>query len=268
VNQFPHSSSSVGIYRLGIRLLPEAQDSTISPMGDLLACLEAIQIHQEFLSRLITQPLVLLKAVENQGIQFRRKAGIKVRQVWRIDPGQLMGQGGEALGLHHRLSRDHLIEDDPHLIDVCGGGGLASQKHLRSHVARRSQAVASLGDASPILHLGEAKIHEHGTARAQNHDVSRLQIPVDDPQLMDVPQGQAKLATNTTHLFDGEAPLLLQQILKGFSLQHFHGVPVAVLLHPSFKDPDNVGALGLTAGRNLSLEAGRHGGGSPIFIEG
>ena len=76
------------------------------------------------------------------------------------------------------LSGEEFIEDETQRVDVAAGGDALPGKLLGSHVARRSRHYFFLVDG--LAESSQTEIGDLGASPADDHDIGRFQIAVQD----------------------------------------------------------------------------------------
>ena len=112
----------------------------------------------------------------------------------------------------HRRRRDkrllpgqHLVEDDAQAVDVAALVDIAAVALFRAHVVRRAEYLAGRRDLGVELDLlGEAEVDQHDRAVDAQHDVSGLQIAVQDTDGMDRSERLAHLPQHVPGVRDIE----------------------------------------------------------------
>ncbi len=136
------------------------------------------------------------------------------------DPHQVVGvEGGHA--------RAHLVEDDAERIHVGPVVHSAARALLGRHIMRRPEDLtrpselaggpADLGDAE-VQHLDEVRV----TPPADEIDVVRLEVPVDDAHLVGRPQRSTELLGDVHHAHGLHAHLLLDRTGQVDAVQELH----------------------------------------------
>ena len=106
---------------------------------------------------------------------------------------------------------------------------------------------------SPVDH-GEAEVGEARLAAAIHHDVGRLQVPVDDPLVVDGGQARAQVAGEVQGLVRSEAPDPRQERIQVLPVDVLHGEEgLALQLHDVVKTAE-VGVGDLAADPHLRVE--------------
>jgi hypothetical protein len=84
-----------------------------------------------------------------------------------------------VLSLEGRPAREQLVQDEAQGVDVAAGRRFAPSQLLGRHVRR--SAAADIGRVQLLFrHRGEPEVHDSDFAVAVDHDVARLEIPVQD----------------------------------------------------------------------------------------
>jgi hypothetical protein len=109
-----------------------------------------------------------------------------------------------AAALERRLSRIHLIEDEPQRVEIAAEGDLFAGELLRGHVGGRPHPHV------PFLHVrGQTRQAEIGDADLPlpiDHDVGGLQVAVDHALVVGRGQTGADLPGDLRRLVGSEAP--------------------------------------------------------------
>ena len=117
-----------------------------------------------------------------QPLQRLLGIGGTTSRVRRAQPGdepvQAIGVGvTELLGEHH-----------PTGVEVGSGGGAVAPEQLRSEVALRPDHAAGRGQAGRLGGQCDPEVGEQDPAGAVHDDVARLDVTMDDPSAVDMPE--------------------------------------------------------------------------------
>lgn len=161
------------------------------------------------------------------------------------------GEGG--------LAGEGLVEDDPQGVDVRAVVQLLPLGLLRAHVHGGADPGPGDGEAGEDPARGDAEVHEAHPSGVhpvlpqgplEDHDVPRLDVPVDDPLGVDVLQGVRHPGQDGRRLPKGEAPFL-NELVQPLPVQKLHGDVVDALHLAVVVDLDDVGVV--HAGKDLGL---------------
>ena len=173
---------------------------------DGLVVQEPLHVVGQFVGAGVAAVRVALQGLQHDPIDVTLDRGLDRGGLWRIllrdlaqkDVNRLLGDVGRR---HQRLAADEVKQDRPERIHVRARVHVrtAMLDLLRTDVARRShQLVHARRDGVPgaftLQHLRDAEVDDLWDGLAvfiRHHDVSRLQVAVDDPFLMGVMHGLA-----------------------------------------------------------------------------
>ena len=157
-------------------------------------------------------------------------------------PGALLHEGDaeRRLALEGHLPGRHLEQDDAERVDVGPLVDVLPFDLLGGHVLGRPDEGPAVGDALGLGGAGDAEIHDPGAALAVDHDVGRLEVPVDDPQPVGLRQAVADLSGDRQGPGRGERPHHLDDALEIVARDEFHGDEIGPLAVPEVEDPADV----------------------------
>ncbi len=172
------------------------------------------------------------------------------RQVVHLLHGHAHGIGA----VEGQLARGGLVQHDAQRVDVAGGGEVLALRLLRRDVVRRAQHGRGLCHDG-VLRARDAEVHDLHVAVGLHHDVLRLDVAVDDVQIVRHGEGLAHLRADLGDLALVDGAALVDGRLQVGSAHELHDDVVgAVVLAPVVHVHD-VGALQVGGGGGLLLEA-------------
>ena len=179
----------------------------------------------------------------------------------------LDGHRHGAVTLKGQAAREHLIEHDAGRVDIGPGVDMLAPGLLGRNVMHGAQGILRQG-LSGILQAGDTEIGHLYTAVPQDHDILRLNIPVDDAAAMGMLQGAHDLhdevqglppihLTPALHvLLEGDAVDELHndvlRVAAGGNIIHGHDIGVGKLRHRTALIPE--AAADLLVFRHVGLE--------------
>ncbi len=185
-----------------------------------------------------------------------------------------MEDGVDRRGLARSLERpppgQHLVEHHAQRPEVRAGVELVTPRLLGRHVGRRPHGRARAGNGRRARELGQAEVEDLHQTVARDHQVGRLDVPVDDPLAVRLGQPARHLLSHLRGLLHGERPAL-QPAAECFAVVAGHGeVEPAVGSLPQLQDGAQVrvverrGRLGLLDEPGLGLGVARQLGGEEL----
>ncbi len=133
------------------------------------------------------------------------------------------GDGKRRLAFERRASGQHLEKDDAEGVDIRARIGLFPVHLLGRHVLGRSDHHPCTRDPLRSDRAGDAEVHDPGPALAVDHDILRLEVPVNDSETMGLGQAFGGLARDGQRLADGQGPDAVEEALKVLPGNIFHG---------------------------------------------
>ena len=104
--------------------------------------------------------------------------------------------------------------------------------------------------------FGDAEIRELDCAVGQDHDVRRLQIPVNDPLHVRMLKSGAELLAECDDFLPRITAAAGEHLVERFALDQFHGEERRLLVMPGGDQPGDVRMLQLLEDLAFALEAG------------
>ena len=158
---------------------------------------------------------VVLETTEDRPIDRRIQISNQLRG-WDDSRFALAQQLRDVPGLDGALAGEQLVEDQPQRIDVAPDGDLTACELLRRHVGRRA------GPERFTRNPGKTEVGDPHAARAVDHHVRGLQIPVDDAPLVGGAESRAHLAGQFERALDRESPDAAQERRQFLAVHVFH----------------------------------------------
>jgi len=200
-----------------------------------------LKIGKQLLGARIPGSLVDLQAPEDDPAEIVGDAGVEGMRIDRAMRLVLESQGQSGLGLEREDARQHEVHCDAQGEDVAAlVHGLAIELFGR-HVARRPHGVSDLGEPHPLLRPGQPKVHDLDVPLPVDHEILRLQVPVDDTESVDLGQSLADLPGDMEAFLYGQLaqpPDHVAQVLAGDVL---HGDEEGRALFAEVIHPANAG---------------------------
>jgi hypothetical protein len=119
--------------------------------------------------------------------------GVELRGWGRKRVKGVLGNLFTSLTGNRHLSGTKSIKDASKLVDVTAMINLPGQHHLRCHVPRRPDDLSGHGQAHLSQGLHQSKIQQDRPSPLTEHDISWLEIPVNEFPGVDVFQGPGHL---------------------------------------------------------------------------
>ncbi|HHH40429.1 MAG TPA: hypothetical protein ENK56_00310 [Chloroflexi bacterium] len=159
--------------------------------------------------------------------------------------------GHRRLCLEGDVAGRHLVEHGTQRVDVCPSIHGQPLGLLRGHIVGSTQPHAGFGQiAGGLQDLGQSEIGEQRPVALGDEDVPRLDIPMDDPMLMGVPQRVANLADDLVDGLQVER-LPFEHIPQGAGLDILHHQVGQVSLAVEVVNGEDVGVV--QSGDSLGL---------------
>ena len=224
-----------------------------------------------------------LRADRHQPVRDRRVIGGQAAAQRRRRAGaQRVEERHGAADVVGQRAAEELVQDRPQRVDVAARIGQRAAGLLRGHVGGRAgdRALhgrarllgADRGDRCPGVVVadrpGEAPVHDVDLAEGAEHDVVRLEVPVDDAARVGVADRLGGLVEERDHPVEAQPRLLRpavgracgvevhQRVAEGAALHDGHGVVgAAVLGGAALEDRHDARVLELSDGLRLGDEA-------------
>ncbi len=145
--------------------------------------------------------------------------------------------------LERGFAGQHLVEEDPERVEIgLVADGRRAAYLLGSHISRRAEGPPRSGQLGGSLQiLGDAEIGELELAVGGDHQVRRLEVPMDHVHVMGVLKCVAKLDREIDGLAPGKLAAILKQTLQGHALDIFHREIGRAFESSPGQPPDDVG---------------------------
>ena len=175
-----------------------------------------------------------LEGAQKPRVEGRGQARHRHRRRGDRRRADLDEQVADALALEGQDARHALVGDDSQGPEVGAVVDVAEPARLLGrHVVRRSQDGARLGAARETffargrLDLGDAEVEHLGdlvvvVGGANEEDVLRLEVPVDDPRVVRALQGAAHVADDPRRLAQRDRPQSLDSLVERLAQQELH----------------------------------------------
>ncbi len=128
-----------------------------------------------------------------------------------------------GVSLERNAARQHFVEDDPQRINIRPLIRLFALHLLGRHVFRRPDHHPSARDPFASERPGDPEVHDPGVPVLVDHDVLRLEVPVDDPQTMGLGQSLAELLGDRDGPAYAERARLADEPLQVLARNILHG---------------------------------------------
>jgi hypothetical protein len=169
-------------------------------------------------------------------------------------------------GLEGELARDHLVEDGAEGVEVASAVEGLAPRLLGRHELRRAEDHTFLSQRVgaqqiDVVNLGQAEIKDLGivghTALLGEQDVLRLEVPVNDPNVVGLLEGATALNEYTSSTLESHWTLALCYLMEIEPLEVLHNdVEGAVIELSVEEDLHRVGVGQSAHGSRLSAETG------------
>ena len=238
---------------------PDSPQAALGSGADGLARDEPVNVVRQLVGVRVPPLVQFVDRLADDRVDPRGDVGHDRSQRRRVLREDLGGQLGRGLGEERADAGDELVEDDSERVDVGPGVDAAlADELLGSHVARRADEVARARDSGVALR-GVSSEPEVGDARVAaprlEHDVRRLDVAVDDSELV----GRSDPARDLRHQLGGlvprEAAALLEHLLERASGAVLHDVVVVAIRDSDVVDGDDVGVLDARGESGLAPES-------------
>ncbi len=160
--------------------------------------LEPLQVPLEPPGALVALLRLLFQELQDDAVQDDGQPVVYLRRRGGYFRDMLVDDGAYAVAGEGKSAGQKLVHDNAQGVEVAPlvDAGLDDTGLFGGHVAEGAHHLVLAGNHRQVLHLGEAEVddlHLLPLFRRRHHDVSRLQVPVDDMLFMDMGQGLAYL---------------------------------------------------------------------------
>ena len=154
----------------------------------------------------------------------------------------LQGDADRILAVKRQLAGDHLVHHYADRIEVGAAvDALFTRRLLGADVVDRADRLVGGGEGLGIRQLRNAEVGHLDLPAAEQHDVLRLDVAVDNAAEMRVLQRAQDLDGIRDGLLDGESALALHVCLERDAVDVFHDDIFVFALDRNIKDLDDVG---------------------------
>lgn len=145
---------------------------------------------------------------------------------------------GRGVRAERRLAEQQLVDDAAEGVHVRGGTGGVAEGPFRCEVEARADDVPRRGEGGRgvVDELGDAEVADLDGALGVQHEVPRLDVPVDDALPMGRRQPGGRLAGDPGDLFRTQPLLRQEQVGEAPALDEFHDQEEPVLPGPEVED--------------------------------
>ncbi len=238
-------------------LVDQAPDVGVRPLGlvgDLPANLLQLRPHlpqvREALGRILAQgPL-------DGGGQVRGDRGVDLGQRGRVLRPELLERLHRIIGIEGRPIGQELVEDRS-CRELVRALVHAAPRLLGRHVAEGAHDQA--GSREPGVgggDAGDAEVEDLHLPVAQDEDVPRLDVAVDDPVLMGVVEPVADLDHQGQLVLERDLAALADEELELLAVEELHDDEEATLVLAQVVDDDDVRVVEAGAGLGFPVESG------------
>ncbi len=202
---------------------------------------------------------ILLQAFEADRHQVSGKTALELAGGKGLMARDLLERRKGCSPFEWRTAGNHLIEDGPQRIDVCGRSDLVreSANLFGCHVAGRAQDLAGARQGVLALEqLRQSEVRDLGDALFGEQDVRRFQVPMDDPAQMGIVDRSSQ-EFDEAGRFHGVLKRAGQASIQSSAGGVFEHEVSHALVFPDLEDRDQVGVLEPGRCLGLRLEARR-----------
>ena len=232
-----------GLRRLVILRLLQIGTDIAKVHGVILA--ELLQILQHGIRRGVALLQIGAHGLHADQLQRLRDIGIDLTG-GQWDGAQVLdGHGHGGLPLEGQTSGKHLIEHHAGGVDIAAGVGAVTSGLLRGDVVDGAQRLLRQGLAG-AGQTGDAEVRHLDAAVPQDHDVLRLDVPVDDAPAVGMAQRPHDLGDEVQRLPPVHLATALHVLLQGDAVHQLHNdiLRVAAAGHVVHRHDVGVGQLG------------------------
>ena len=216
------------------RRLGPGRSKIREPLGD------PVELGGKVLDPLIAGRGVLLQAFRDDPAQTTRRLTVQVAGVRRLGALVLHGDAQRRLTLEGHPPRRHLEQDDAEGVDVGPLIDVRPFDLLGSHILGRPDEGATVGEALGLGGAGDAEIHDPGASLAIDHDVGRLEVPMDNSQPVGFRKAVADLSGDRQGPGRGKRTHHLDDALEIVARDELHGDVIDPLAVPQVEDATDV----------------------------
>ena len=180
-----------------------------------------VQVRLECRRTLVAVFRTPLHGPKDDLLGLRRYRGIEREGSDRVAGDPHLRGGPGVLGPEGKLPGQHLVKDHAQAVDVRALVIAGVADLLRRHVLGRAEERCQRAEEAPgRLYLGgQAEVHQAEPLVAADHDVRGLQVPVDDPAAVHVPERPAHDARNPQRVLLRHGPDAVNHQGEGAAVQ-------------------------------------------------
>ena len=167
----------------------------------------------------------------------------------------LVADRERILAVERNASGEALKGHDAERIDVAPAVQRLCPCLLRTHVMRRADRHAGSGQLGSARRLGDPEVRDDRTVHLVQHDVVRLDVPMDDPVLVRVVKRVRGLRQELPDLGRRQRTPLFDDVRERLAAEQLHHEVDDAVRPPDAIDGDDVGMLELCGGAGFALEA-------------
>ena len=198
---------------------------------------------------------VLGHGLEDDRFERRRDLRIELAGCRRIIPDVLGCDGHGRLPEERGSAGHHFEEDDAHRVDVTARIDSEPFRLFGRKVGRGSHHRTGLREALFGVHgPGDAEVGHLHLAVVGDEDVARLDVPVDDPVLVCVPEGRGHMGTDVCGALRRERAGGLENRRQRAAVDELHHDEVGPGVLTPVEDGDDVGMREVGGGLGLPAE--------------
>ena len=165
-------------------------------------------------------------------------------------PGGLIG---DLLQLHRRNTRQGVVERGPESIDIRPVIFLGVLEHLRGHVGGGGPDLVG-ANRSILRQQRQPEVHQFGCLILVDEDISRLDIPMDEPRTQGSPQSVHNLQRQPDYRILRQSSVHRHALVQTLPRDEFHCDEVTIEGSSHLVDPYHIGMTDRGSEPGLALE--------------